>query len=103
MNDEQLQKNLGKIEKLIIEGNKEVIAYVDKKIEEVKLELGGKIDEVKQELGGKIGGLDRKVDRIDNTLNATAQASYGLLTDVQKDVKEVKATLDKHVRLPVHA
>jgi hypothetical protein len=47
--------------------------------------------------------LEGKFDRLGKVLDATAAASYGLLTDVQKDVKEVKATLDKHVRLPVHA
>jgi chromosome segregation ATPase len=70
------------------EGVNKQIAFVDTKVDF---------------LGKKVDGIDRKVDRIDNTLNATTHASYGLLTDVQKDVKEVKATLDKHVRLPVHA
>jgi len=51
----------------------------------------------------KVDFIGRKVDRIDDTLNATSQASYGLLTDVRGDVKEVKDTLDKHVCSPAHA
>jgi len=89
---------IDQIEKLIVNGNQEVLNRLG------KLEVG--MGEMKNDLigiKGKVDNLDRKVDRIDNTLNATAQASYGLLTDVQKDVKEVKATLDKHVLLPAHA
>ena len=95
------ETSLDRIEKLIVDGNKEVIGYIDKKIEETKQEL-------KQELGGKIDNLDRKfdhldkkVDRIDKTLNATALASYDLLIDVRKDVKQVDAKLDKHLFTPI--
>jgi septation ring formation regulator EzrA len=98
MNDEQLQNNLGKIEKLIVDGNKEVLKRLD------KLEEGQRsLEDGQKTLVDGQQRLERKVDRIDNTLNATTHASYGLLTDVQKDVKEVKDTLDKHVRLPAHA
>jgi uncharacterized protein YaaN involved in tellurite resistance len=72
----------------------------------IRSEMQRGFDEVKQQIGfvdTKVGFLGKKVDRIYNTLNATTHASYGLLTDVQKDVKEVKDTLNKHVRLPAHA
>jgi hypothetical protein len=53
-------------------------------------------NELKQELGGKINQLEKVV-------RATANASYGLLTDVREDVKEVKGKLNEHMRQPAHA
>lgn len=89
---------VGRIEKLIVDGNKEVL----EKLGELEVDVG----EIKKDMGEvkeKIGQLDKKVDRLGKTVEANAQASYGLLTAVRDDVKEVKEKLEKHIRLPVHA
>jgi signal transduction histidine kinase len=104
MAEDKTKSLVNKIEKLIIDGNKEVVAQLDHKIEQVKIdiltEVDIKINGVKQELGGKIDRLDKKVDHLDATLDATARASYDLLTDVRDDVKRVSDKLDKHLLVP---
>lgn len=98
MAEEKTKTSLEKIEKLILDGNKEVLGRLDK-LEEGQRELG----EGQRELREGQQRLDQKVERISKTLDATAQASYSLLTDVQKDVKEVKGKLEEHTRQPAHA
>jgi hypothetical protein len=41
----------------------------------------------------------KQVGLVDSKLDATARASYGLLTDVRKDVKDVKSNQEEHVRV----
>jgi chromosome segregation ATPase len=93
---------LGSDIKAVAEGHSTIRSEMKQGFEGVSKQIGF-VDAKVDFLGKKVDGIDRKTDRIDNTLNATAQASYGLLSDVQKDVKEVKDTLNKHVCLPVHA
>jgi archaellum component FlaC len=97
MNDEQLQNNLGKIEKIIVDGNREVIKEVDQKIEavknELKQELGGKIEAVKNELKQEIG-------RVEKSLKQEIKQTYDFLS---YDIKTVGDKLDVHTRLSVHA
>jgi peptidoglycan hydrolase CwlO-like protein len=93
---------INQIEKLIVDGNKEVLRRLDG-LEEGQKRLELKVEGLDTKVGNldrKVDGIDKKVDRVDRTLNATAHASYSLLTDVQKDVKEVKDALEKHVLLP---
>jgi len=101
---EEKNNLIDRIEKLFLDGNKDVILHVDKKIEEAKNDslnqVDRKFEEAKSEILNKVG---RKFDQLEKVVSSTAQASYGLLTDVRGDVKEVKDTLDKHVRLPAHA
>jgi exonuclease VII small subunit len=93
------------IEKLIVDGNKEILRRLDGlENGQMTLEAGQRALEVGQktlEEGQK--RLEFKVDKLSGIIDATAKASYGLLTDVRNEVKEVKDTLNKHVRLPAHA
>ena len=83
---------LDNIEKLIINGNKQL-----------KEDLGGKIGQLDQKfdlLETKVNGLDvkfdrlgKKVDRLDRNVETNARAAYDLLTDVQNDLKA-------HLRVP---
>ena len=67
-------------------------------------QMEGRIkSELRQEISSVHTSLKKEINAVDKKLDATAQASYGLLTDVQKDVKEVKGRLNEHTRQPAHA
>ena len=119
MAEEEEKLMLNKIEKLILDGNKEVLGRLDK-LEDGQNEVLGRLDKLEDGQNEVLGRLDKledgqrtlekgqqqldqKAERISKTFDATAQASYGLLTDVQKDIKEVKGRLNEHMCQPAHA
>ena len=93
-------EQLGSDVKAVAEGHDVIRSEIKQSEERIKTELrqelGGKIDQVEKTLGGKI-------DRLENKVDVNARAAYGLLTDVRKDVKDVKSKLEEHVRQPAHA
>ena len=82
--EDKTKTMLSHIEKLIVDGNKEVLKRLD------NLEAGQHTLEAGQTR------IEKEVERLGKTLNATAQASYDLLTDVNRK-------LDEHIRQPAHA
>ena len=82
-----LEEIKGKVQ-LVLEGHD--VTRSEMKQMESRIRDDVKIDNLRLE--GKINGLDKKVD-------VNARAAYGLLTDVRKDVKDVKSKLEEHVRV----
>jgi len=87
-----------KIEKLIVDGNKEVLERIGR-LEDGQREL----KDGQKDLSYEIKAVDKKVDTIDKKIDTNTNALYGLLKDVQKDVKNVCGKLDEHIRQPAHA
>jgi chromosome segregation ATPase len=86
---------LDKIEKLIVDGNKEVIERVEKKIDETKQELRQEIKDVKTRLSKDVGELKTDVKSLKfqyNTLDTSIRA-------VQYDVRELDKKLDAHLKV----
>lgn len=106
MAEEKAKTTLDKIEKLIVDGQKEVLERIDR-VEERIGGVEGRIGDVetslRQELGDKIDKLDKKVDKLDKKVDLHAQATHDLITDVRKDIKGVEDKLDVHMRQPAHA
>ena len=89
--EDKTKTMLSHIEKLIVDGNKEVLKRLD------NLEAGQHTLEAGQHtLEAGQTRIEKEVERLGKTLNATAQASYDLLTDVNRK-------LDEHIRQPAHA
>lgn len=96
---------LDKIEKLIVDGQINVLA----KIVQVETNLSQRIDGVETNLSqridkvdNRINGLDNRIDKLDNKVETNATALYDLLKDVQDDVKKVGNKLDEHMKQPAH-
>ena len=87
---------LDRIEKLIVDGNKEVLQRVAQVETALRQEIHGVEHSLRQELGGKIDRLEKKTD-------TNADAAYDLLKDVREDVKKVADKIDEHMRQPAHA
>ena len=72
MAEEKMKTNLDRIEKLIMDGNRDVVERVEKKIEETKKGLQQEIknaeQNIRRELGDKIDRLDKKIDTNTNAL-----------------------------------
>ena len=84
MGEDKMKSNLDKIEKLIVDGQKEVLGKIN------RLEEGQKkLEEGQKRIENKLNQIDKKHDN-------TATALYGLLQDTKKD-------LDAHIRQPAHA
>ena len=81
-------KMLDRIEKLIVDGNKEVIDRVDEKLEAVKQELRQEILGVEGRLGKDIKDLKFQGKMLDASIKA-----------VQYDVKELDKKFDVHVKV----
>ncbi len=95
MSDNKVKTNLDAIEKLIVDGQKEVI----KRIEAVEGELrhlDTKIDTVHSSLKSDLEKIDKKHD-------TNSQALYDLLQDTRKDVNRIETKLDAHIKQPAHA
>jgi uncharacterized protein YfbU (UPF0304 family) len=90
---------LGKIEKLIVDGNKEVMDRLEGKLDETTQELRREIKAVETGLGQRIDSLDKKIDRLDKKVETNTGALYDLLRDVQGDVKRVDGKLDEHLKV----
>ncbi|OGC23302.1 hypothetical protein A2291_06540 [candidate division WOR-1 bacterium RIFOXYB2_FULL_42_35] len=102
MNKEKMAATLEKIEKLIIDGQQEILEKISEnaqRIDQLDEKLGGKIDK----LDKRIDRLEQKVDRIDQKHDTNTQALYDLLQDTNRDVKRIEEKLDKHCQQPVHA
>lgn len=80
-----------KIEKLILDGNKEVLNRI------------GNVEGGQKTILELIQRLDKKVDKIDKKHDINAMAQYDLMQDVKKDVRDVKEKLTEHMRQPAHA
>ena len=84
------------IEKLIVDGQKEVLGRLDS----VEKRLDAKIDSVEERLNAKIDSVEKKLDaKIDGHIYML----YDLIKDTQKDIQRVEHKLDEHMRAPVHA
>ena len=92
MPEKKTKTTLERIEQLILDGNKEVVERIEKRLDETKQELRQEIQDVKFSLNEKMDKLDKKHD-----VNATA--AYELLTDVRKEVGDVSQKLDAHIRV----
>jgi len=103
MAEEKTNELLNKIEKLILDGNKEVL----EKVANVETNLGQRIDGVETNLTGvetnltnEIGWVKQELKRIDKKHDTTTTAMYDLMLDVKKNVAEVKEKLEVHLRIP---
>jgi predicted nucleic acid-binding Zn-ribbon protein len=77
------KSNLDRIEKLIVDGQKEVLTRVD--------QLDEKMDNFKAELKRDINDLKFEVKTLDTSVRA---AHY--------DIKEIDRKLDEHIKQPAH-
>ena len=84
------EKLLDTIEKLILDGNKEVIEQVGKKIDETKIELRQEIKGVGSSLRQELGG---KIDAVHLSLKNEIRVTGYALKD------EIKDRITEHVRL----
>ncbi len=109
MVEEKYKTNLEKIEKLIVEGQTEILKEVrnnSRKIDENSRKIdenSRKIDENSRKIDGnsrKIDGLNEKLDKIDKKHDINTIALYDLLKETREDIKN---KLDEHIRLPAHA
>ena len=109
--EDKTKTMLTQIEKLIVDGNKEVLKRLDNleagqhtlEAGQYTLEAGQHTLEAGQytlEAGQQ--RLEQKLETLSKTLDVTAQASYSLLTDVRDDVKRVEKKLDDHCKMPAH-
>lgn len=82
---------------LIAEGH----SGLNRKIDGLRDELGGRLDKLEvgqQKLETGQEELKRAIITVDKKLDATAQASYGLLLDVRGDVRQVKISLKEEIK-----
>jgi regulator of replication initiation timing len=95
-----------KIEKLILDGQKEILGRIDGLSADVgtlKQDVGTLKQDVgtlKQDVGTlkqDVGWIKIELKRIDKKHDVTAQAQYDLLQDVRKEVGEVKEKIDAHL------
>ena len=103
-------KMLDRIEKLIVDGNKEVIERVDKKLEAVKQELQLEIKGVKQELQQEMKGITLDVKDLKfqyNTMDTSIRALHYDVRELDKkveeldrNVKELDRKVDAHLKVP---
>ena len=116
--EDKTKTMLTQIEKLIVDGNKEVLKRLDNleagqhtlEAGQYTLEAGQHTLEAGQHtleagqhtLEAGQQRLEQKLETLSKTLDVTAQASYSLLTDVRDDVKRVEKKLDDHCKMPAH-
>ena len=92
----------GKIEKLIVDGNK----ALSDKIDNLDMRLTGRMDK----LEGKMDGLEGRADKIDKKINAVhvslkneiKTTAYALDSKIEDTGAEIKKKLDEHIRQPAH-
>ena len=88
-----------KIEKLIVDGQKEILGRIDGLSADVGT-LKQDVGTLKQDVGmikQDVGWVKAELKRIDKKHDINAQAHYDLLQDVRKEVGEVKGKLDAHL------
>lgn len=88
-----------KIEKLIVDGNKDVLGRFDRLEANFSQRLGT-LEEGQKAVIDLIKRLDSKVDKVDRKHDVSAQAQYDLMQDVKKGVGEIKEKLETHLRVP---
>jgi len=91
--------NLDRIEKLIVDGQKDVVD----KISNLDTKIDGVRHELKQEIGAvakKFDGLDKKFDGLDKKVEMYYKMLDYDIKEVGKKVGEVKDKLDEHIRVP---
>jgi hypothetical protein len=91
-----------RIEKLIVDGQKEVLGKIDQVASDIGL-VKEDIGLVKQDLNlvkQDVGWLKQELKRIDKKHDINAEAQYDLMQDVKKDVGEIKEKLEAHLRVP---
>jgi len=91
---------VSKIEKLITNGNKEVlekIGAIESGLKSVESSLHQEIRRVETSLG-------QRIDRVESSLHQEIKQTYDFLSydikEVEKKVDDVKMKLDKHLRIP---
>ncbi|MFA4844902.1 MAG: hypothetical protein WC632_08165 [Candidatus Margulisiibacteriota bacterium] len=105
MAEERVASALDVIERLIVDGQKEVmqgILQLQSGQDELRTgqdELRGGLNELRE---GQRSIIDW-VKKIDKKHDVNADAHYDLLQAVKKDVGEVKEKLEAHMRQPAHA
>ncbi|MBI5400291.1 hypothetical protein HZB07_06810, partial [Candidatus Saganbacteria bacterium] len=91
---------IDKIEKLIVDGNKEVVGYIDKKVEQTK-------NEILSEVGKKFSEVNKKMDGLEQSFKKEIKQTYDFLSydigEVEKGISRVETKLDAHIKLPMHA
>ncbi|MBU1026249.1 MAG: hypothetical protein KKA31_00795 [Candidatus Margulisbacteria bacterium] len=100
MAEKKEKTTLDKIEKLIVDGQKDVIEQLGKRIDGVKQGLGDRIDGVE----GKLDKVEVKIDKIETSLRKEIKDAYDFLShDIGRLEKgllnEVKSKLDEHVKI----
>ena len=89
-----------RIEKLIVDGQKEVLQKIqglDEKVGGLDIKVGG--------LDIKVGGLSQKVDKVEKGLADLTFEVKTLDTSVRAahyDIKEIDKKLDEHIKQPAH-
>lgn len=97
---EEMNLNLAKqIEKLIVDGNKEVIDRVEKKLEETKQGLR---QEFKADLKQEFQNLENKVKKGFNDLTFEVKTLDTSVRAAHYDIKEIDRKLDEHIKQPAH-
>ncbi len=95
MSENKVKTNLDAIEKLIVDGQKEVI----KRIEAVEGRVG-LVDGRLVEIDETIGKLDKKIDSVHSSLKNEIKVT-GLA--IKEDIQRVETKLDSHLKQPAHA
>jgi len=91
-----------RIEKLIVDGQKEVLGRLDRLGGRMD-GLDGRMDRLDGRMDGLEGGLrklDKKVDVVHSSLKNEIQIAGLALKD---DIRELDEKLDAHMKLPAHA
>ncbi|MFH1541898.1 MAG: hypothetical protein ABIE84_02270 [bacterium] len=104
MDNAIMQKNLERIEKLIVDGQKEILDEVRGNSRRID-GLEGKFDGLEGKFDGlerKFDRLDKKLDKIDKKHDTNAAALYDLLQDTRHDVNRIEHKLDEHMKQPAH-
>ena len=92
-----MESTLDKIEKLIVDGNKGVVERVEKRLEEVKLELRTEMKTIESNLSGQIRIAHSSLK------DEIAVTALAVKETVKEETKRVEDKLDKHIRQPAHA
>lgn len=87
---------LEKIEKLIVEGQHEVVEKLGNHIEKVRLELKQEIQDVKSELKQEIKEVKFQV----KTLDISVRAAHYDIKELDKNMKSIDNKLDAHLLVP---
>jgi hypothetical protein len=103
MAKEKTKTTLDKIEKLIVDGQKEVLERVGTVESSLREEIQTVETSLREEIQGVRRGLYDKIDKVDKKVELNAKATHDLLTDVREDVRRVENKLDEHIKSPAHA